>query len=332
MLLLLPGCLGGNDDDRATSPADCLGEPARESVFWFGPGHTLQANAPAGGEEAGNGFTEAFLTNDLKEWLSEPVPAGLHLEGNVTVVFWARNVGTPAPIVIGGEPGEAYHFFNQFGSDRSFQPAYAVEYAEVVPEAGSVAQYTEVLQLPAGGFVLERGDRVRLLLTSLVLDDAEGSGHDILFGGETPSHVRFSARCYPDRSFPSSSCQTFAIELRGNQGLLTGAIPPQEGVNTVGVPLEVNGTLSRLDVALVQTGGPRLPKQDIDVDIQDSAGTSVWSIGSPYTNERGLLFEENIEEALAPGTYTIRVNSYSGTQYNGALEVCGSWGDPLLAA
>ncbi len=291
--------------------------------MFLGPDQALVPDLPAAGESPGNGFTQGFLTNDLKEWLGAPV-TGLHLEGNVTVEVWVRSEGTPAPIIVGGPTGQGYHLFNQFGSNRSLQPAYAVEYNTVTPTAGQIDHYTETLALAKGGFVMEPGDRPRLLLTGLTLDGAQGPGQTILWGGDKPSHVTFTSSCWLQQyaSAPHDNLYAEAdVSLRGNRGLLTGAIPAMEGFNQATVGFALTHTVARLTIRIEQTGGPRDPKQDIDLSIVDDAGNEVWSIGSPYTDEQGVLWGPNLHAVLPEGIYDVKVNSYSGLDYQGHVTI-----------
>lgn len=289
---------------------DCTGD---ETVtLWFDAGR-LETQRPLAGEHPGNGFTEAFLTDALETWDSAPIEHGLVITGDVTLEYWARNSGAPAPVIIGGEPGEGYHFFNQFGSDRTFQPAYAVEYADTASAPGDVDHYNETLTMPPGGFFIEPGDRVRVLLTSLVLDDEDGSGHDILFGGDTPSRVQFDADCWEPPEYGEPTVVRQQLELVGNQGLLTGAIPATEGVNYGVVWFDLVPDTVRLTASFTQTTQVNPLKDDLDMTLIDAAGEPVWSAGSPYSTESATLWKANLDELMPPGRYGVRVDSYSGT-------------------
>jgi hypothetical protein len=320
---LVAGCLNGPNPEVAGAQAisNCRFDPAVEHVLYFGPRGGLQEMPAPAGFAKGNAFSSGFLTNDLKEWLSEPVSPGLWLVGNVTLDYWVRSTGTPAPLVIGGEPGEGYHFFNQFGSDRSLQPAFAVEYSDVAPAAGTVDHYTEQLELSSGGFVVEGGDRVRVLLTDLALDDGPmGSGHDVLFGGETPSQVRFTAKCWRDVRWGEVERSETPITLAGNQGLLTGAVPAGQA-NQQMVDFTIPDGVERLSITLVQTNDLNPVKDDVDITLLDAVGAEAWSIGSPYSDEAGALWLDNLQAAFPDGLFTVQVNSYSGVGYTGVLTV-----------
>jgi hypothetical protein len=324
-LLLLAGCFGGPSPGKADAAmAACRGAPAVEHVLYFGPSLSLQPEPQPPGSAPGNAFSSAFLTNDLKEWLSAPVGDGLWLVGNVTLEYWVRNTGTPAPIVLGGDPGEGYHFFNQFGSDRTLQPAYAVEYSDVLPAAGAVDHYVEALQMPPGGFVLEPGDRVRVLLTDLAADGMDGSGHEVLFGGGTPSQVRFSARCWPDLVYSESQVTQEPVSLPGNQGLLTGAVPPGPH-NQHRFQVQVPEGADRIRFDLRQESDRNPVKDDIDLQLLDRAGAPAWSIGSPYSDESGTLWADNLRAVFPDGAITVQVDSYSGFAYQGHVTVTAAW-------
>ena len=323
--LALAGCFGGPDPEVAGVAAidDCRDQPVVEHRLFFGPGPRLQATMPAPGFEPGNSFSSGFLTNDLAEWLSEPVAEGMWLVGNVTLEYWVRSTGTPAPLVIGGEPGTGYHFFNQFGSDRSLQPAYAVEYSDAVPMAGQVDHYNETLELPRGGFVVERGDRVRVLLTDLALDSPTGGGHDVLFGGQTPSQVRFTAKCWNHVDWAEVEARENEVSVPANQGLLfdvAGAVPHNQA-NTHATPFVIPEGVERVTIRLEQTDDNNPVKDDVDITLLDATGSAAWSIGSPYSDEAGALWLDNLREYFPGQFFVVQVNSYSGVAYTGTLTV-----------
>lgn len=327
LVLLLPGCLGGGATEaRALSAIDaCRAAPPVQQTLYFGPAMGLQEGIPPAGYAPGNSFSSGFLTNDLKEWLSRPVPEGLWLVGDVTLDYWVRSTGTPAPLVIGGDPGQGYHFFNQFGSDRTFQPAYAVEYSDAVPQAGTIDHYTETLELFPGGFVLEPGDRFRVLLTDLALDGDNGGGHDVLFGPEHPSSLTFTAKCWPTLTWrPEQALLDEAISLRGNQGLLVGGDRVANEANRVQFDLQLPPQAMRLTVSLQQTDDRNPVKDDMDVRLLDRSGQEAWSIGSPYSDESGTLWLDNLQAVFPSGEFTVQVDSYSGVAYTGRLTVTTS--------
>lgn len=329
LALLLSGCVsGGQGGDGTAAVLDaldaCRDGPGARHTLYFGPGHTLRPEAPAAGAEAGNAFSSGFLTNDLKEWLSAPQVEGLWLVGDVELEYWVRSTGSPAPVVLGGDPGEGYHFFNQLGSDRSLQPSYTTQYATVAPLPGAVDHYVETFPMPEGGFVVEAGDRVRVLLTDLALDGPGGSGHEVLFGGDTPSQLRFVAKCFPTLSWPESRVLVDeAVSLPGNQGLLTGGVPPTEGLNLQTVDVAIPSGTQRLSIRLTQTSDPNpAVKDDIDLVLVDGRDANrTWSVGSPYSDERGTLWLDNLQAFAPGGAIQVQVNSYSGTGYEGRLVV-----------
>ena len=210
-----------------------------ERTLWLGPGHALVEALPAAGRVGGDGFAEAFLNNDLAEWTWPGQDVPMRVVGNLTLTFWSEGNAMPAPIIIGGGPGEGYHFFNQFGTDRGFIESYAVEYASALPSQ-DVVSYTEVFAMPDGGLMVEPGDRLRLLLTNLVLDDAEGDGPSILFGGDTPSRIEFTQTCAQARTWSVLESASTPLSIPFHHGLLTGAVQPTAGVNHQDVPFTLH--------------------------------------------------------------------------------------------
>ncbi len=330
LLLMTAGCLDDAADaiddafDGVRGAGACLFDNGEELTYHFGPDHSLSLEAPAGaGAENGNAFSSAFLTNDLKEWLSQPLDQGIVLKGTVILEFWAESVGSPAPIMIGGDPGEGYHFFNQLGSNVAVAPSYAIEYAEVVQAPGTVRHYVEEFPMPDGGFVVEAGESLRVLLTSLVLDGPDGGGHIIHYGGETPSQVRFTADCYAKRDWIEAATPVVeAISLPGNQGLLTGAVPATDGFNAALVPFDLVEATDRLTVKVTADGAnPNPVKDDIDITITDVDGNPVWGGSTPYTDETLRVWRANLDALMPPGRYHVEVSSYSGVGYSGQVEV-----------
>ncbi len=322
-LAFVSGCLGGSKGGgEPTADADSCATQLAPVQYYFSAGHSLvNGTVPAKGSEPGNAFSSGFLTNDLKEWLSEPVEVGIYIIGIVTLDYWAESTGSPAPLAIGGSPGEAYHFFNQFGTDRTLQPSYATEYSSVALMPGDIDHYTASLEMPPGGFFVESGDRLRVLLTDLALDGTEGSGHNILYGGETPSSISFEALCIPTVDWlPGQGGKEQDISIAANQGLLTGAIPAGDN-NRADVGIIVSHATQRMTITLTQTNDRNPVKDDIDIELLDANGTVVWSIGSPYSDEAGTLWGPNLDAIGLRGEATVRVNSYSGFAYTGHVSV-----------
>jgi hypothetical protein len=327
---ILAGCLSGPApaDERAIDAwKHCRAEPAKAQTLFFASGLALVPQKPTNpGAAPGNAFSSGFLTDDLKEWLSAPVTDGMWLVGDLTLEYWVRSTGSPAPLAIGGDTGEGYHFFNQVGSDRSFQPNFGREYSTAAPLPGTVDHYTETIPMPPGGFIVEAGDRVRVLLTDLAVDslsaDGPSSGHDVLFGGDTPSQIRFTARCFPRLSWPESDTLLDEdVVLQGNQGLLTGGVPPREGFNVQTFNVTIPEGTQRVSVRITQTSDPNPVKDDIDLTLLEVDGSGNWSIGSPYASERGALWQDNLAATFPQGRIMVQVNSYSGAAYEGRVVV-----------
>lgn len=315
-LLVLPlsGCLVSDEDEPLVA---CDGQLHRVRLY-LGPGHTLVEQVPEQDRVVGNSFAGAFLTDDLDEWLSGSMPS-LLLEGQLALTLFVEFTGSPAPIPQ-GDAANGYQFFNQFGSDRSLQPGYTTQNDGAVQAPGTQTRYSQTIPLPAGGFRLEEGDRVRLLLTSLALDSPNGSGHVILVGNPHASRIEFQARCVPQETWTLLDDRVHDVSLPFNQGLFTGQVPPSEA-NTVTVPLVLRNETQRLTIDLRQLGDANPVKDDIDVELVDLRGDALWSIGSPYSNEHGVLWQGNLDWLRQQNVTGVRVNSYSGLLYQGELTI-----------
>lgn len=335
LALLGAGCLERAEFDASpevlAALEECRQSPLATSTFYLGPGLTLRHGMPAAGSAPGNAFSSGFLTNDLGEWRSDPLPDGLWLDGTVQVEVWLRSTGTPAPLMVDPDrPGEGYQLFTQFGSDRSLQPGYAVQFDNAFQLPGTVRHYVQNLTLPPGGFVAEPGDRLRLILTDLALDGPGGSGHDVLYGGDTASRLTFTARCFPSIAWQGEVVEDADIVLRGNQGLLTGAVPQQEGVNvqTVAVTLPIN--TQRITIRITQHSDVNPVKDDIDLVLTPrGGGEPSYGIGSPYSDEAGTLWVDTLDALFPTGEFDVQVHSYSGLAYEGRLVVSAEHGARL---
>lgn len=341
LCVILAGCFGAAPESEAERAVDrCARAPATPHTLYFGPAMRLQNTTPSTGHAQGNAVSSAFLTEDLTEWLSNPVPAGLWIDGDVTVEYWVRSTGTPAPFATNpSAPGQGHHFFIQFGSNRSFQPASASEYSDIAPTPGKIDHYTQVLAVgiqhsgeidlmpgASGGFIVEAGDRVRLLLTDLALDSPSGGGHDVLFGGDTPSQIRFMARCWPDLLWVQPTTLVDQdVSIPANQGLMAGSpLPPgadATGFNQANFPVQIPVGTDRLSIQLRQTNDANPLKDDVDIILRSNSNRAAWPIGSPYSDESGTLWFDNLAYVFPDGSLTIEVDSYSGVAYEGRLSV-----------
>ncbi|HET6399706.1 MAG TPA: hypothetical protein VFH47_09160 [Candidatus Thermoplasmatota archaeon] len=311
--LLLAGCTAS---DRTRDAAGCF-DGAQAFTWFLQPDGSLGPRRPgAQGAVALPGFRNAFLEDAPAPFLSEPLAHGLHILGNVTLRVWLRNEGGPAPMALGGEAGEGYHLFAQVGSDRALAPGYIVEYGQALPFPGTVSSYDRGIDPGAGGFVVEAGHRLRVLLTSLALEDGRG-GHSVLVGGARASHVELVATCVPLAAWRPLDARDVDVFLPGNQGLLTGAVPSRENVNVLHVPLDVHPDAQRVSIHLRALSQGE-PKDDIDLTVLGADGRT-WSGGSPAVDESVLLYGPNLD--VLGRNLVIRVDSYSGIDYQGRLSI-----------
>jgi len=327
---MLGGCAQPQVSPPPAPPHElaCADLPPASFVYYFGPGMSLNQTRPASaGSVAGNGFRQAFVSNDLATWLSAPVQQGFVIEGNVSLDFWVEVSGPLAPPEQ-SDPSMAYAFLNQFGSDRAFQSGYAKETLPTNSVQGTF-HFNETLTLPAGGFTVEKGGRLRALITSLVADAADGPGTHVLFGGNTPSQIRFTAHCAPSIEWQLKRDLRQPVIILANQGGPTHlpgqpclpALVQEACVNRFdfGFTLE-NGT-QRLRVFLRSPAANSEPKTDADMRLLDGAGKVVYDASTPFVNETMVLWAENLAAFAPPGPYTLRVDLYSGADYSGLLEI-----------
>lgn len=288
----------------------------------------LNETAPeTAGRAPGNGFDEAFLTNGLVTWLSSPVPRGMRIDGNVTLEAWidvTGQLGYPSL----AEPGTDYAFLNQFGSDRGFQSSYVREDLAAT-ELQGIVHLNETFVMPPGGYVIEKGDRLQLLITSLILDDGGDPGTFVLFGGDTPSRLTFTASCYASVEWSMQRYLRQPVVMAGNQGGPIGV--PGVGCTTIG-PQDLclnrfeydftleNGT-DRLRVFIRTAAADQQPKRDMDVRLLNAAQEVVYDASTPFVNETFVLWRANLDAFLPPGPYTVRCDLYSGANYSGLLEI-----------
>ncbi len=95
--------------------------------------------------------------------------------------------------------------------------------------------YNETFRMPEGGFVIEAGEKVRILATGL-LSETPATATNILTGIGHASAIRFQARCFAVHHWHNEQNVASPVLLPANQGLLTGAIPATEGANQVTIP------------------------------------------------------------------------------------------------
>ncbi len=313
-IVLLAGC------SEPVKLVDC-GEGLQDVVLYLTPDFGLSPDAPATGAAALPGAEQAFVMDAPMPFLSDPVDPGLRIEGDVVLELWVETQAAVAPIVLGGDPGEGYHLFDQFGSERALIPGYATEYGPVASEPGAVVHYTEILATAPGGFAVETESQVRVLLTSLVTAAPGQPGHLLHTGGDTPSQVRFQAACFEAREWTALATDSADVSLPGNQGLLTGLVPETEGLNMDIFWFDLDPAVERLTVELRQGLDGNPVKDDVDMVILDADGVAVYAAGSPAADETAILWERNLRELLPGDRFGVQVNSYSGLAYSGTLHI-----------
>lgn len=314
LLVPLAGCASGPAGPTTPAPpphAHCEDQPFVPRTWFLAAGHALANASGAAGEEPGDDAREAFVA-EPRPWDSAPLAEGIELNGSFAFDLWVRVDGAP----LAAPPTPSMDaFVVQAGSSRALSSGAASAPAPAAAPPGTVVHLNLTLGLPPGGFVIEQGERVRLLVTSLV-----AGGTTVLVGGGTPSQVRVAARCSEPRDWVEKRTLAFPVLLPASQGSLTHAVPPQEGVNRLTVPFDLEAGTARLSVLLRAPAGR--VKGDMDLTLLDADGTALYQAASPFANETMVLWPGNVAALLHEGGhYSVRVDSYSGTNYSGRLTI-----------
>lgn len=308
--LAFSGCI--SDPDASTSMEEACAP--RDFTLYLTPDYGLSLE-PVAGIADGNGFVEAFLTNDMEEFRGPSSLLGdayrWVMEGNFTYHLVVETGYAIAPIVSTSDPTTGYHFFNQFGTTQGFTPGYDVFYEDTFT-SGSQYTYDGGWDMPPGGYRIEPGDEIRFLLTNLVLDDEAGRSPRI---NTHDSFLQFTARCEEMPPKGQVYDGSVSIGLPLNQGLLTGAIPASE-LNQAIVEYTL-GNETKVQFRLIAPDDT--PKDDVDMTFYHN-GVEFWSGGSPYTNEVATLWRENLDALGITDEFTIEINGYSTINYEGRLE------------
>lgn len=313
---LLAGCTESPPmpTTSAAPHVHCEDQPFTPRVLYLAEGHRLANASGAASSTPGNDVRETFVA-EPQPWDSEPLAEGLQMNGTVEFELWVRIDGA-APV--SSQPGSSLRFILQAGSDRALSSGTASEEGPAFAPPGTIVHLNLSLPLPEGGFTVEAGQSVRMLAASLV---AGSQGTTVLHGGDTPSQMRFQARCSEGREWLLRRDLAFPVILPSNQGSFTQAVPPQEGVNRMTAEFDLEEGTDRLTISLRQASNPRI-KSDMDVTLLDGQGTVLYEAYSPFANETIVLWPENVAALLQTGGhYVVIVDSYSGNNYSGKLTI-----------
>lgn len=328
VLTAVAGCAGPvQPPPRPPEPTGCAAQPAVLHTFHLAPGLMLDTTPPAAGSAPGNGFEEAFVTNTMDVWTSAPLAEGLHVAGAITIEAWIDVRGPPtAPEP--GTSGEGRLLVHQVGSDRAFLPG-AAAVSRPLSDPPGLVHVNHTIEPAPGGFTFEAGDRVRLLLSALAMETADGPATVVHFGGDRPSQVRFMATCVPPAEWMIHRYIRQPVVVTANQGGPLG-LPPagcedvvgqQACVSQVDLPFTLENGTERLRLFLRTQQADREPKGDMDLQLLDSAGTVLYEAGSPLVNETIVLWPANLAAMAPPGPYIARANLYGGAAYSGLFEL-----------
>lgn len=321
--LSFAGCVGDDSEPAPTVASPCTKPELFK--FYLTPEYGFNLE-PSVGMAAGNGFVEAFLTNDMEEFrgtmedllgnqtnLAVPEePYRWVMEGNFTYQLVVESGIAVAPIVSTADPTTGYHFFNQFGTSQGFTSGYDVFYEDTVT-TGEEYRYEGGWEMPPGGYPIEPQDELRFLLTNLVLPDESGQSPSI---NTEESWIAFTAQCEPMPTGLNPFETSVPVDLPLNQGLLTGAVPAND-LNQFRLDYTLTGEEK---VQFVLTAPDEVPKDDVDMTFYHD-GVEFWSGGSPYTNEIATIWLANFEALGIDGDITVEVNGYSSIGYSGELVI-----------
>lgn len=303
VLLALAGC------SQPVQLVACDG--IHDVVLHFDTDMTLQESAPAAGEVALQPGTMVFA-GEVPPFLSERLEPGVRIVGPVEMELWLEGDGVST--LPRGEEG--LHLYTLAGSNVAYLPGGGRTDAATLT-MGERLHVTHEIPVPPGGFRVEAGEQVRISLNSLLLT-SEGTGHTLLVGGGTPSQVRFAAECVDPIDYRILDQQDLDVVIPGNTALWTGIVPNEPGLNRFEGTFELRPDTHRLTIDL--RGSGLTPKGDMDLHLMDAGGV-VWQATSPQQDETLIMWRENLHRMAPPGTYTVRVDSYSGIAYDGTVSI-----------
>jgi len=305
--ILLAGCAGVATDtsSSAPSPPACGDEPPHTMALALGPMHLLSNATSAAGTADLNQGHDAYV-GDVQPWLSAPLATGAHVL-NASLSIRVQGMGPLLP------PEATAPLYVQAGSDAALASADAVgQWSTGASDMG----WEGYLSILKGGFDVEAGQRVQLLVTSLI--EGVPDPARVVLGNQ--SVLTLTTVCAPAREFLVAHDLKTPVLLPASQGSFTHTVPPQEGVNRQTVPFDLPNGTSRLRIFLREPHPPKV-KGDVDVTLLDATGKTVAVAGSPAPNETLILGPANLAALAPPGHYQVRVDSYSATNYAGTLDI-----------
>lgn len=324
---VVAGCLGAPDATPETSADPDLAaedDDTRAYTYYFVAGRRMTREAPTGPPTRVEAipWVNGFANEDLPPWVGPAPDRPLLVEGNATVTLY-YTVEKPVTPVIPNTEGQAYHFVPWFGSGATYGGSGG-HYGPPVLVPGEVYQATIDVPLPDAGFRLTPDEPVQVLIATL-MNTQDATPVEFLVGSpETPSHVQFEATPVAPIDTGSTSETSTRGTVAANGGLFLPA-PERNGATYAEHDLEVSSEVDRLDLRLTHDEPPEA-KFDIDMTVLGPDGDEVAAGSTPYQSETAVLWPETLAEH-GSGTYTVRVDVYSGALVRYEVEATGLGGD-----
>lgn len=328
----LAGCLGAPDSVPETAPepgSRASGSASRASTYYLEPGRRLSPETPTGPPTRveATPWINGFANEDLPPWVGPAPRQPLLVQGNATLTLY-YTVDRPVTPVIPNAEGQAFHFVPWFGSRTTYGGSGGA-YGPPVLLPGEVYNATIEIPMPSAGFRLTPDAPVQVLIATL-MNTQDATPVEFLVGSpETPSRVTFDARPVAPVDAGASAEATVNGTVAANGGLFLPA-PERSGVTHARHELDVAPGTRRVDLGLTHDEPPAA-KFDIDMTVLGPDGEQVAAGSTPYQSETAVLWPETLA-AHGPGTYTVRVDVYSGALVRYEVEAAARGGDVAWAS
>jgi len=308
LVVLLAGCLG---PQVQPPPVDDVGGNAGATlVYHLKPQHQLSILPPASAAPQkvyAAPTANAYVNEDVEVFTSVTTASGFVARSIELDLFYAVERPTGDAFRNGMDVLEARHFVFWVGSDEVY-PTFATVLGPPVLQPDVAYSSHLTFAAPPGGWHVAAGERIQLLVAPLVAEAGVPNLHYLVDHERADSRITLAVEAWdaPQLGPPVTSEEN--ITVPGNSGLFTGAVPDEARSVERVLAIRPDDALVRVDVQWVSTQGG---KSDLDMVLLDSAGAAVASSTTPYQSETIRLFAPQLA-ALGTGTFTVRVDAYSG--------------------
>lgn len=310
-LILLAGCAGRVQEPGEPVRDDFPAEPTLRQLY-LKAGHKLGDALAAGSgpvKEPSYPTANAYANEDLEVFTGEPVAQGFVATEARLFVHYAVDRPTVDVFRNGSGPDHTRHFVFWIGADGVY-PAYEQNVGVTVLMPGTIYTAEIRFPLPPGGWHVAPGEKPQILVAPLIVQAGPPNLHYLVDHTSTPTRLEFLASPWSPPAMAQRTLHDESHEVAGNSGAFTGGGAAE--LSSALVPFELKGTETRLDVIVEWTstaGG----KSDLDLWVDDAAGKAVLWSTTPYQSEH-VRAEATTIAALGPGTYTARIDVYSGVR------------------